>query len=128
MVEKKAYRGRMWKMMGKDHICVGCDPCVQHHKFQQRKKSHGMIDDLNNVDFVSSNVNSSRQEALLYVFEDNEAVIKMIIEGRSPTMRHVSRTHRVALRRRRSFGSWLTRQEYKVSGSRNCQPKNTWNR
>ena len=30
-------------------------------------------------------------------FEDNEAVIKMIVEGRSPTMRHVSRTHRVAL-------------------------------
>ena len=27
----------------------------------------------------------------------NEAVIKMIIKGRSPTMRHVSRTHRVAL-------------------------------
>ena len=32
-----------------------------------------------------------------YVFEDNEAVIKMIMKGRSPTMRHVSRTHRVAL-------------------------------
>ena len=30
-------------------------------------------------------------------FEDNEAVIKMIMKGRSPTMRHVSRTHRVAL-------------------------------
>ena len=44
-----------------------------------------------------SNVNSSHQEALLYIFEDNEAVIKMIIKGRSPTMRHVSRTHRVAL-------------------------------
>ena len=45
-----------------------------------------------------SNVQSARQEALLYVFEDNEAVIKMIIKGRSrPTMRHVSRTHRVAL-------------------------------
>ena len=30
-------------------------------------------------------------------FEDNEAVIKMIIKRRSPTMRHdVSRTHRVA--------------------------------
>ena len=29
--------------------------------------------------------------------KDNEAVIKMIIKGRSPTMRHVSRTHRVAL-------------------------------
>ena len=35
--------------------------------------------------------------AMLYVFEDNEVVIKMIIKGRSPIMRHVSRTHRVAL-------------------------------
>ena len=37
------------------------------------------------------------KEAMLKIFEDNEAVIKMIIKGRSPTMRHVSRTHRVAL-------------------------------
>ena len=35
--------------------------------------------------------------AMLYVSEDNEAVMKMIIKGRSPTMRHVSRTHRVTL-------------------------------
>ena len=56
-----------------------------------------MVDDLDNVDFITSNVNSSQQEALLYVFEDNEAVIKMIIKGRSPTTRHVSRTLRVAL-------------------------------
>ena len=34
---------------------------------------------------------------MLFNFVDNEAVIKMIIKGRSPTMRHVSRTHRVAL-------------------------------
>ena len=32
-----------------------------------------------------------------YVVADNEVVIKMIIKGRSPTMRHVSRTHRTAL-------------------------------
>ena len=62
-----------------------------------RKQLPGKIDDLNSVDFVSSNANSSRGEAMLYIFEDNEAVIKMIIKGRSPTMRHVSRTHRVAL-------------------------------
>ena len=37
------------------------------------------------------------RKLLLYIFEDNEAVIKMIIKVRSPTMRHVSRTHRVAL-------------------------------
>ena len=52
---------------------------------------------MKDIDAVPSNVQSSRQEALLYVFEDNEALIKMIIKGRSPTMRHVSRTHRVAL-------------------------------
>ena len=56
-----------------------------------------MINDLNNVDFIPSNVNSTHQEALLFVFEDSEAVIKMAFKGRSPTMRHVSRTHRVAL-------------------------------
>ena len=52
---------------------------------------------MENIYSVPSNVQSSRQEALLYVFEDNEAVIKMVIERKSLTMRHVSRTHRVAL-------------------------------
>ena len=66
-------------------------------KLPMRMKFHGMIDDLDNVHFISSNVHSSCKEVLLYIFEDNEAVIKMIIKGRSPTMRHVSRTHRVAL-------------------------------
>ena len=46
---------------------------------------------------IPQNVQSASREALLYVFQDNEAVIKMIIKGRSPAMRHVSRTHRVAL-------------------------------
>ena len=53
--------------------------------------------ELSNVDFVSSNVNSSHKGAMLFIFEDNEAVIKTIIEGRSPTPIHVSRTNRVAL-------------------------------
>ena len=64
---------------------------------KRNQKSQGKINVMENIDSVPSNVQSSRQEALLYVFEDNEAVIKMIIKGRSPTMRHVSRTHRVAL-------------------------------
>ena len=67
------------------------------HTIHKRKQSQRVINDLDNVDFIPSNVQSSHQEALLCVFEDNEAVIKMIIKGRSPTMRHVSRTHRVAL-------------------------------
>ena len=67
------------------------------HTIQKRKQSHRMINVLNNVDLVPSDVKFSHQEAVLYVFEDNEAVIKMIFKGRSPTVRHVSRTHRVAL-------------------------------
>ena len=63
----------------------------KHHK------SHNKIDAMKDIDSVPSNVQSARQEALLHVFEDNEPVIKMIIKGRSPTMGHVSRTHRVAL-------------------------------
>ena len=63
----------------------------------KRHKPHKKIDVMKDIDSVPSNVQSARQEALLYVFEDNEAVIKMVIKGRSPTMRHVSRTHRVAL-------------------------------
>ena len=63
----------------------------------KHQKSQKNIDVMKDIDSVPSNVQSSRQEALFYVFEDNEAVIKTIIDGRSPTMRHVSRTHRVAL-------------------------------
>ena len=69
-------------------------PEIDDHK---RQKSHSRIEMLQDIDFVPSNVQSANREALLYVFEDNEAVIKMIMKGRSPTMRHVSRTHRVAL-------------------------------
>ena len=36
---------------------------------------------MKDIDSVPSNVQSARQEALLYVSEDNEAVIKMIIKG-----------------------------------------------
>ena len=53
--------------------------------------------DLLDMDPVLSRAHLSETESQLYIFEDNEAVIKMIIKGRSPTMRHVSRTHRVAL-------------------------------
>ena len=66
------------------------------HTIPKREQSQRVINDLDKVDFIPSNVKSSHQEALC-VFGDNEGVIKMIIKGRSPTMRHVSRTHRVAL-------------------------------
>ena len=54
------------------------------HNFIQFKHTHVIPTDIDRA-------------GALYVFEDSEAVIKMIIKGRSHTMRHVSRTHRVAL-------------------------------
>ena len=42
----------------------------KHHK------SHNKIDAMQDIDSVPSNVQSAAQEALSYVFEDNEAVIK----------------------------------------------------
>ena len=50
-----------------------------------------------NIDHIPPDATHSGPGAMLNVFEDNEAIIKMVIEGRSRTMRHVSRTHRVAL-------------------------------
>ena len=63
----------------------------KHHKSQNK------INLMKDIDSVLSNVQSARQEASVYVFEDNEAVIKIIIKGRSLTRRRVFRTHRVAL-------------------------------
>ena len=58
------------------------DPCTNlvratPHTIKKRITSHGMIDDLDNVDFIFSNVHFSRQEVFVLHFEDNEAVIKM---------------------------------------------------
>ena len=50
----------------------------KHHKSQKK------VDVMKDIDSVTSNVQFRHQEALLYVFEDNEAVIKIIIMGRVP--------------------------------------------
>ena len=56
-----------------------------------------MLTKCQNVDHVPTNTHSSGGESQLYIIEDLEMVIKMIIKGRSPTMRLVSRTQRFAL-------------------------------
>ena len=63
---------------------------------KSKKKGNQNVDQLSNPDHVTTNASSSQCEAQLCIFEDNEAVVKIIIKGRSPTMRHVSRTNRVA--------------------------------
>ena len=70
-----------------------CDPKT---KTQRVNREQG-VDHLNEVDSVPTNTRSSQGESQLYIFEDNEAAMKMAIKGRSPTMTHVSGTRRVAL-------------------------------
>ena len=79
------------------NLTVSGDPW----RHETKTKKHVNRDDVElfNENHVITNAEPSHFEALLYIFEDNEAVIKMIIKGRSPTTRHVSRTHRVALDR-----------------------------
>ena len=60
-------------------------------------KRRQKVDQLSDVEYVPTNTHSSQVESQLYILGDNAVVIKMMIKGRSPTMRHVSRTHRVAL-------------------------------
>ena len=63
----------------------------------QKVKRRQKVGQLSDVDYVPTNTHSSQNVSQLYILEDHEAVFKMVIKGRSPTMRRVSRTHRVAL-------------------------------
>ena len=49
------------------------------------------------LDYVPPSLPICYGRATLFVLEDNDAVIKMIVKGRSPNLRHVGRTHRVDL-------------------------------
>ena len=69
--------------------------CDENHG--SSKRSQGMVNVLNNIDCVPSNVHFLRHKVCMFVFDDNEAVILMIFKRRSSTMRHDSRTHKVAL-------------------------------
>ena len=66
----------------------------RHTKNQTRIPNKRDDLDVVNVDYVASDAKYSHSEAMLYIFDDDEAVIKMIVKGRGPTIRHTSRTHR----------------------------------
>ena len=55
-------------------------------KHQLKRESERLIQ-LSTMDYVPTKTHSSQGESQLYIFEDSEA------KGRSPTMRHVNRTH-----------------------------------
>ena len=60
--------------------------------------------------FCTSKRTTFGMRTALYIFEDNDAAIKQIRKGRSSTVRHMSRTHRVDL-------DWFFDQQTSVSSS-----------
>ena len=49
------------------------------------------------VDFVPRTMPEATNLGRLVILEDNDAVIKMLIKGRTDRLRHVPRTHRIDL-------------------------------
>ena len=64
----------------------------EHQRRERIVLSDSMFE---SIDDVPANILNSSHPTQLCIFEDTAAVIQMIIKGRSPTLRHVSRTHRV---------------------------------
>ena len=74
----------------KEKLCT-----AGNHSPTERSKRY--VEQLSSVDYVHTSTHSSQGESSVVHFLKNEVFIKMIIKGRSPTRRHVHRTHRVAL-------------------------------
>ena len=64
---------------------------------QQNTPQSALFRQYGDLDYVPCTLPLSSGLGKCIIFEDNDAVIKQCIKGRSPAMRHVARTHRVDL-------------------------------
>ena len=64
--------------------CAGqeINPSIKTRSQTPTEKRKREVEHLSDVDYVPTNTHSSQGESQLYIFEDNEAVINMIIKGR----------------------------------------------
>ena len=79
--------------------CKAAKVNLERHKRERVIPSHSHFDNcvFESIDHAPPNFPNSSHSTQLYLFEDNAAVIQMINEGRSPNLRHVTRTHGVDL-------------------------------
>ena len=59
----------------------------------QNVKRRQNVEQLSDVDHVPTNTHSSRGESQLYILKTTKLSSRSLFKGRSPTMRHMSRTH-----------------------------------
>ena len=64
---------------------------------ERKLKHNGIYDLLKTVDYVPATLPKPLGNAKLVLLEDNDAVIKMIIKGRTHKLRYVPRIHRIDL-------------------------------
>ena len=60
---------------------------LAERRYLLRKQTYDIF---GSVDFVPPSLPISYGQAVLYILEDNDAVIKMCIKERSPSMKHVA--------------------------------------
>ena len=88
-----------------ESACVEILSCKASNGSLERRKRDGVIPShshsdvcvFESMDHVPHDIPNNSHSTQLYIFEGNAAVIQMINKGRSPNLRHVSRTHRLDL-------------------------------
>ena len=89
MDEEKFRTGNVWFVLWKQGLFLSVH--VDDIKMSRKKWN---IASMRNT---SNSLHSSEDDSKLYIFENNEAVVKMMMKGRSPFMRYVARTQRITL-------------------------------
>ena len=84
------------EVFGKQSAPSGRKP-LQELTQQPYFEKDPVLNALLNVDYVPPSLPPNRRQGKLVILEDNDAVIKMTIKTRSPSMRHIGRVHRVDL-------------------------------
>ena len=70
-------------------------PNSQNEGIKSFPKPKTIYEELTSVDYVPTNLPAPNGRAILVLLEDNDPVIQICIKGRTPTLRHVPRVHRV---------------------------------
>ena len=89
--------------------------CSWNHKSEPKSKGNRDVDQLSRVDYVTTNANSSQGESKLYFWRGWSSDPNDHQKERRPTMRHVPRTHRVALIGQLIESIWTPRSKSNIS-------------
>ena len=76
-----------------------CGNVLAMSSLWQEAPFHSCIEQPHSIDWHPTLIFPTLFKIIFFVFEDNVAVITIIINGRRPNMRHVSGSHRVGLDR-----------------------------